>query len=82
MNREQYLQMRSSNQISIELIYDYYNKFNNIEEYKFNIQSFAGLFQQFTSYFGFNPNSLFEYYDKEFKINSIRNKEGLIIKYY
>ena len=70
MNRKQYLEIRKSGQITLDLVYDYYKIHNKREDLNFPIEQFAQLFQAYVNYGMFNPQSMFEYYDRKFNRSS------------
>lgn len=72
--KEQYLEMRKSNSISLDIFYKYY--VDNTEK-----PIDFGTFQQlFPVFFNQNSNKIIEYLDTKFNIATLLTKEGNEIK--
>lgn len=70
MDREQYLEMRKNNNISLDIFYKYY-----IENTS-RIMDYITFQQLFPLFFNQNSNMILEYLDKKFNITTLLNKQG------
>ena len=68
MTREQYLEDRKNNRISIETAYEYYLEHNRSLEIRLPMDIFSQTFQHYNAAGGFDPVTVFEYFDKKFHI--------------
>jgi len=84
MNREQYIEMVKTGNFDLNIFYEYYNEFNTNESFKFNINEFQALFNQYISLLGIAGavNTIREYYDVKFSLVKLLNKDGSLISYY
>ena len=59
-------------------------EFNTNESFKFNINEFQALFNQYISLLGIAGavNTIREYYDVKFSLVKLLNKDGSLISYY
>lgn len=73
--RDDYLKMRESNNLDLEIIYKYLYK-NGLNT---DINTFINMFP---IYFQFNKDLVLNYFDNKFEIISITDKKGNHIKYY
>lgn len=70
MTKEQYLEMRKTNRISLDIFYRYYvENTSSPVEYSIFQQLFPVFFNQYS-------NMILEYLDKEFNITTLLNKQG------
>ena len=83
MTKEKYIELRNTNELSFEILWDYYCI--NIEENKRlvkTIEEFIPLFQIFMQQGFLNFEKIFQYYDNKFNITKIINiKDSKIIRY-
>lgn len=70
MNREEYLEMRRSGKVSLEIFYRYY--VDNID----TPIDYANFMQLFPIFFSNNSNKVVDYLDKKFNIVTLLNVEG------
>lgn len=82
MNREQYIGMLKTNRFDISLIYEYYNTFNKNTSFTFDINTFQPLFMQYMGFGSFIVDTVREYYDSNFKITYLYDKNQQILNIY
>jgi hypothetical protein len=82
MNREQYIGMLKTNRFDISLIYEYYNIFNKNTSFTFDINTFQPLFMQYMGFGSFIVDTVREYYDSNFKITYLYDKNQQILNIY
>jgi hypothetical protein len=89
MNREEYLNCRTTNNIPLSLLYEYYNEKANEKKYKiFNsIEEFIQLFQLYQSQpqfhmNGFDMEKILNHFDLKFEINKMMDKDKKIIRFF
>jgi hypothetical protein len=84
MTKEEYLHHRNSKQISLELIFEYYKEqcgeMGQVPLVDI-LELFAHTFTQYHQMFGVDFEIMFKYYDRKFKINSLKDKVGKIINF-
>lgn len=76
MNRDDYIKTRNTSHIDINLFYKYYCENCNNRE-PISLQVFN---QTFTIYIKLNSKLVFKYLDSVFKVNTIYDKTGNLIK--
>lgn len=81
MTKENYITMRESGQINIDLLFEYYLE-NCNNPLVNNINGFNELFQQFFMMFRPDLEFIYKIYDVKFNLNILKDKEGKIIKIY
>ena len=74
MNREQYLQMRKTNQIDIGLFYLYYIK--ECEKRDLKPVPRQVFMQTFRIYFQQNSDQILEHFDNEFELTFVIDEDG------
>jgi len=79
ITREQYLAFARKNEIPMQLLLDYYNKFNKRPELNFSLETFTALFAQFLNANSVTLQEVREYYNGVYSIISVYNKEGKFI---
>jgi hypothetical protein len=85
MNKETYIHMRQQNQLTHELLFDYYLeqcKEMNITPLVKDLNMFIQTFQYYFMMFSPNVDPILKEYDSKFGINLLKDKEGNIIKIY
>lgn len=71
--REQYLQMRRSNQFNFGWFFDYF-----VSESGKNMP-FPVFQQAFNMYFGMNQRDIFEFLDKKFEVQKVEDPHGQLL---
>lgn len=84
ITKEEYLQQLKKKEFQMNIFHSYYNQFNIKEEMKFTLEQFSQLFQQFISLYGISQIVLKirNYFDKEFNIVTILDKNNQEIYWY
>lgn len=75
--REHYLNLRNTNQLDINLLYEFYinSEYSNP---KFPFEVFTNLFQMWMMHVGSNLEKFFQFYDMKYNIMKIQDKTGKI----
>jgi hypothetical protein len=83
MNKEQYIQCRKTNNIPIELFWEFY-LYKTTPENRLvkDIRLFNQAFQMFHRMVQLNLDEMFQYFDNKFEINILQNKHNQTIKIY
>ena len=81
MTREQYIEMRTHNQLDMGLCYEYYQEQSVGHQIK-DMKTFLHYFQPFIQMYGPDFAELIKYYDSKFNLNIMRDKDNQIIKIY
>jgi len=82
MNKQEWLQMKQTQQMPMELFYEFYIMKNN-KDSKMNKEEFRNHFQNYVYYLGFIPTKkIIEYFDNLFIVTKLTNNKGQIIKEY
>jgi hypothetical protein len=79
MTREQYLEYAKRNEIPMELLYEYYNKFNTKPDINFSLETFAQAFTQFLATFAPTFETCRTYFDNLYGINKAYSKDNKLI---
>lgn len=76
MTREEYMVHARKNELPYELLIDYYNKHNTKPNLNFSLESFTDIFRQFLSTFAVNLDHIRSYYDREYNIVTVYDKNN------
>jgi hypothetical protein len=79
MTREKYLILRKNNEVSLEMLYQY---FIDISGNTLDFSQFSVMFNQFQRNFNLNLDNFFQYYDAKFEIILLHDNKGRLLKIY
>jgi hypothetical protein len=81
IERHQYIEMIKTGNFDMNVFYEYYSEFNKNELFKFPINEFNMLFNNYINIIGVNGalNTIRNYYDNKFNIITLSDKEGKLI---
>jgi len=81
IERHQYVEMIKTGNFDVNVFYDYYSEFNKNELFKFSINEFNMLFNNYINIIGINNalNTIRKYYDSKFNIITLSDAEGKLI---
>ncbi len=81
IERHQYIEMIKTGNFDMNLFYEYYSEFNKNELFKFLINEFNMLFNNYINIIGVNGaiNTIQNYYNNKFNIIILSDKEGKLI---
>jgi hypothetical protein len=81
IERHQYVEMIKTGNFDVNVFYDYYSEFNENELFKFSINEFNMLFNNYINIIGINNalNTIRKYYDSKFNIITLSDAEGKLI---
>ena len=82
MNKQEWLQIKTSQQMSVELFYEYY-KIHNKKDTVMEPQEFTNNFQIYVHHIRIIPTKrIIEYFDQKLQITKLMDRLGKIIKEY
>lgn len=81
MNREQYIEMRTSNQLDMILCYEYYMEHVKDPLIR-DLTTFIQHFPPFIQMFGPNFDNMIKHYDVKFNVTVLKDSNGKVIKVY
>ena len=81
IERHQYVEMIKTGNFDMNVFYDYYSEFNENALFKFSINEFNMLFNNYINIIGINNslNTIRKYYDNKFNIVTLSDAEGKLI---
>jgi hypothetical protein len=81
IERHQYIEMIKTGNFGMNIFYEYYSEFNKNELFKFSINEFNMLFNNYINIIGVNGaiSIIRNYYDNKFNIITLSDKEGKLI---
>jgi hypothetical protein len=81
IERHQYIEMIKTGNFDMNIFYDYYSEFNENALFKFSINEFNMLFNNYINIIGINNalNTIRKYYDNKFNIITLSDAEGKLI---
>jgi hypothetical protein len=81
IERHQYVEMIKTGNFDVNVFYDYYSEFNENALFKFSINEFNMLFNNYINIIGINNalNTIRKYYDNKFNIVTLSDAEGKLI---
>lgn len=81
IERHQYVEMIKTGNFDMNVFYDYYSEFNENALFKFSINEFNMLFNNYINIIGINNslNTIRKYYDNKFNIITLSDAEGKLI---
>jgi hypothetical protein len=81
IERHQYVEMIKTGNFGMNVFYDYYSEFNENALFKFSINEFNMLFNNYINIIGINNalNTIRKYYDNKFNIVTLSDAEGKLI---
>jgi hypothetical protein len=81
IERHQYVEMIKTGNFDVNVFYDYYSEFNENALFKFSINEFNMLFNNYINIIGINNalNTIRKYYDNKFNIITLSDAEGKLI---
>jgi hypothetical protein len=84
IERHQYIEMIKTGNFDMNIFYEYYSEFNKNELFKFPINEFNMLFNNYINIIGVNGaiSTIRNYYDNKFNIITLSNKEGQLINIF
>jgi len=84
IERHQYIEMIKTGNFDMNIFYEYYSEFNKNELFKFPINEFNMLFNNYINIIGVNGaiNAILNYYDNKFNVITLSDKEGKLINVF
>ena len=84
IERHQYIEMIKTGNFDMNIFYEYYSEFNKNELFKFSINEFNMLFNNYINIIGVNGaiSTIRNYYDNKFNIITLSDKEGKLINVF
>jgi hypothetical protein len=84
IERHQYIEMIKTGNFDMNIFYEYYSEFNKNELFKFPINEFNMLFNNYINIIGVNGaiSTIRNYYDNKFNIITLSDKEGKLINVF
>ena len=84
IERHQYIEMIKTGNFDMNIFYEYYSEFNKNELFKFPINEFNMLFNNYINIIGVNGaiNAIRNYYDNKFNVITLSDKEGKLINVF
>ena len=81
IERHQYVEMIKTGNFDVNVFYDYYSEFNENALFKFSINEFNMLFNNYINIIGINNalSTIRKYYDNKFNIVTLSDIEGKLI---
>jgi len=81
IERHQYVEMITTGNFDVNIFYNYYSEFNENALFKFSINEFNMLFNNYINIIGINNalNTIRKYYDSKFNIITLSDAEGKLI---
>jgi len=81
IERHQYVEMIKTGNFDVNVFYDYYSEFNENVLFKFSINEFNMLFNNYINIIGINNalSTIQKYYDSKFNIITLSDAEGKLI---
>jgi len=81
IERHQYIEMIKTGNFDMNIFYEYYSEFNKNELFKFPINEFNMLFNNYINIIGVNGaiSTIRNYYDNKFNVITLSDKEGKLI---
>jgi hypothetical protein len=84
IERHQYIEMIKTGNFDMNIFYEYYSEFNKNELFKFSINEFNMLFNNYINIIGVNGaiSTIRNYYDNKFNVITLSDKEGKLINVF